>query len=95
MAAYAIAELMEITDTDRFAAYGKATFETLTKHGGKIIARSPGEAIEGDWAPDRIVMLQFDDMDALKNWYYSPEYQELVKERQAVSSGRMIFVDGV
>jgi uncharacterized protein (DUF1330 family) len=95
MAAFALAEIFEVTDPDRMAAYGKATAETLVKHGGKVVAREPGRAIEGDWAPNRMVIVQFDSMDALETWYNSPEYQELVKERQASSRGQMIFVDGV
>ncbi len=94
MAAFAIAEIFEVTDPDRMAAYGKATGETLAAHGGKVAAAGPGEPVEGDWSPNRIVILQFDDMDALKTWYYSPEYQALVKERQAAATGNIILVDG-
>ena len=95
MTAFALAELFEVTDPDRMAAYGKATGATLAAHGGKVIAANPGRAVEGDWAPNRLVILQFENMEALEGWYNSPEYQELVKERQAASHGQMIFVDGV
>lgn len=95
MAAFAVAEIFEITDPDRMAAYGKATAETLAEHGGKIITRQPGRAVEGDWAPNRLVIVRFDSMEALESWYDSPKYQELVKERQASSRSRMTFVDGV
>ena len=46
MAAFAIAEIFEVTDPDRMAAYGKATGETLAAHGGKVAAAGPG-----GWTP--------------------------------------------
>ena len=94
MAAFAVAEIFEVTDPDRMAAYGKATAETLAKHGGKLLTANPGRAVEGDWAPNRLVILQFDSMEALETWYKSPEYQELVIERQASSRAQLVFVEG-
>ncbi len=94
MVAFAVTEIFEVTDPERMSAYGKATGETLEKHGGKVIAAGPGEAVEGDWSPNRLVIVQFDDMAALKAWYHSPEYQAQVKERQAASSGNFILLDG-
>lgn len=95
MVAFAVAEIFEVTDPVRMAAYGKATGATLEKHGGKVVAAAPGEAVEGNWSPNRLVIVQFDNMDALKAWYHSPEYQALVKERQAASSGTFVMVDGL
>jgi uncharacterized protein (DUF1330 family) len=95
MAAFAVAEIFEVTDPEAMAAYGKATGETLATHGGRIVAAQPGRAVEGDWAPNRLVIVQFDTMEALETWYNSPEYQELIKQRQAASRAHMTFVDGV
>ncbi|NQU70625.1 MAG: DUF1330 domain-containing protein [Rhodospirillales bacterium] len=94
MVAFAVSENFEVTNPERMAAYSKANGPLLTKHGGKVIGRGPGRPVEGDWAPKGLVIIQFDSMEALENWYNSPEYQELVKERQASSRGQMTFIDG-
>jgi uncharacterized protein (DUF1330 family) len=95
MAAYVVSENFEVTDRDRMAAYSKANGPLLAKHGGTVVGRGPGRPVEGDWAPKGMVIIQFDTMEALEGWYNSPEYQELIKERQASSRGQMVFVDGV
>ncbi len=94
MVAFAVVEILEVTDPDGMAAYGPLAGKTIADHGGRMVAAGPGEAVEGDWSPGRIVILQFDTMDALKAWYHSPEYQALVKDRQAASRANFIMVDG-
>ena len=93
MAAFALAELFEVTDPDRMAAYGKATGATLAAHGGKVVAANPGRAIEGDWAPNRLVILQFDSMEALETWYNSPEYQEALSHAKGASERELLVVE--
>ena len=95
MTAFALAELFEVTDPDRMAAYGKATGATLAAHGGKVIAANPGRAVEGDWAPNRLVILQFENMEALEGWYNSPEYQEILPMRLEASNGDLVMVEGM
>ena len=51
------------------------------------------ETIEGEDS-DGIVILEFPDMDAAKNWYYSPEYQKAAKHRRAAADYRGFIVEG-
>jgi uncharacterized protein (DUF1330 family) len=39
------------------------------------------EVLEGTWNYSRVALIEFPDRDALKKWYNSPEYQEIVKFR--------------
>ncbi|PUB12390.1 DUF1330 domain-containing protein [Yoonia sediminilitoris] len=66
-----------ITEPELFEEYKRAVVPTLEKFGGRFLAR--GAALEvletsGTWAPDRLVIVEFPDMAALKAWYESPEY---------------------
>jgi len=51
--------------------------------------------LEGDWQPNRIVVLQFDNMEAAKAWLSSPEYVGPRKQRHRTAKTRMILVEGL
>ena len=96
MAAYVIGDI-KITDPDVYAKYAARVPATSEKHGVKYLVRGVGkcEIAEGDWLPERLVLAEYESMETIKTWYYSPEYSELVKLRQSASTGNLIFVDGV
>ena len=50
--------------------------------------------LEGDWHPKRIAIIEFDDFDAAKRWYESPEYQEVKKLREGAATLRLVAVQG-
>lgn len=95
MAAFVIAEQLEVTDPKKLEEYGKSVRQTIANYGGKVVAVSPGEPAEGDKKPGRIVIIQFDSMDKAKGWYNSAEYQPLIKIRQAGARGNLMFVNGL
>ena len=43
---------------------------------------------------DRVVLLEFDDMAALKRFYHSEDYAPLIKLRQEASTGDVALVEG-
>jgi len=51
--------------------------------------------LEGDWEPTRLVVLEFEDLDAVKRWYDSPEYQAAKKLREGAANLRMVAVQGI
>ena len=94
MAAYVIGDI-EVTDPEAYAKYAAGVPETVAAFGGKYLVRgAAGEAVEGDWTPKRLVVLEFESMERLKAWYDSPEYADLKKLRQSASKGNLIFADG-
>jgi len=93
MSAYVIVEI-EVTDPDEYAAYGKLAEASVTRHGGRFLVRGgETEVIEGEWSP-RMVVLEFEDLDAIRRWYHSEDYQACVGMRLRSSKGRMIAVAG-
>jgi uncharacterized protein (DUF1330 family) len=95
VAAYVIADIAAITNPEIYAQYRAQVLATVTAHGGRFIVRGgASEALEADWRPARIVVLEFPDMAAAKRWYESAEYGPLAKLRQSASIGRLLLVDG-
>jgi uncharacterized protein (DUF1330 family) len=95
MPAYVIAET-EIHDPEQYGRYTAAVPETLAAYGGRFAVRG-GEltVLEGDWQPARLVMLEFDDLEAVRRWFESPEYQEVKRLREGAATLRIVAVQGV
>ncbi len=55
---------------------------------------SLGELLAGDWNPERLVILEFPSLEALRKWNDSPEYTEVAKLRQRSARTRAIAVGG-
>ena len=95
MAAYVIADI-EITDMATYDKYRAGVPGSIAAFGGRFLVRgAEGEVAEGTWAPKRVVVLEFENMERAKAWYNSPEYTELKKIRQSASTGNAIFAEGV
>jgi uncharacterized protein (DUF1330 family) len=95
-----VGTLLDIHDPDRFREYLKGVGPTLAKHGGRIILRGPiADVPEGklDRREDtRLVMIEFDSLDAARQWYESEEYRQLIRLREEpVASTTAFFIDGV
>jgi uncharacterized protein (DUF1330 family) len=95
MPAYVIVDV-DVTDPVAYEDYKKATPITLAAHNGKFIARGGDvEVLEGDWQPGRVVILEFESVEAAKTWWSSPEYEAPKALRQRASNASLIVVEGV
>ena len=84
MAAYFIAQL-EITDPAGFDEYRKLVAPLVAKYGGKYVVRGGAiEPIEGDWAPKRLVILEFESVERVKQWHDSEDYRPVMAMRQGM-----------
>jgi uncharacterized protein (DUF1330 family) len=95
MAAYVLVNV-EITDSAGFAEYRKLVPATIAAFGGRFLARGGAtEVLEGEWIPNRLVILEFPDAATIKAWYHSPEYQQLLELRKRTATSDFVIVDGV
>jgi uncharacterized protein (DUF1330 family) len=95
MPAYVIIET-EIHDPAQYERYKAASPGAVAAGGGRFIARGGELAVlEGDWNPSRLVVLEFESLDAAKRWYEAPEYQEVKKLRDGAANLRMVAVEGL
>lgn len=94
MTAYVIVET-DVTDPGQFQQYSAAAPATVAAGGGRFLARGGELAVlEGDWRPPRIVILEFEDLEAAQRWYDSQAYQEAKKLRLGAATFRAIAVQG-
>jgi uncharacterized protein (DUF1330 family) len=94
MTAYVIADIT-VTNPDGYAPYRPLASTTVAQHGGRFLARGGMvEPLEGGWKPSRVVIIEFPSMDAARQWYHSPEYQEALRIRLANSTGRVVMTEG-
>jgi uncharacterized protein (DUF1330 family) len=63
---------------------------------GRYLARGGELAVlEGDWQPQRLVLLQFEDLQAAKRWYDSPAYREARGLREGAATLWVVAVEGL
>jgi uncharacterized protein (DUF1330 family) len=95
MPAYVIVET-DIHDPEQYEQYKAASPAAVASGGGRFVVRGGELAVlEGDWQPTRLVVLEFEDLDAVKRWYDSPEYQAAKQLREGAANLRMVAVQGV
>src|SRR5215471_8629706 len=87
MSAYLIAE-HTITDAAKFEEYRTKAAPMIARHGGRYITKGGSHRFPegGHWRPERVVIIEFPDMDSLNRWYSSAEYQPLIALRKACTS---------
>jgi uncharacterized protein (DUF1330 family) len=94
MTAYFIGE-HAVADAAKYEDYLRRVAPMIERCGGRYITRiGSHKVLEGDWKPNRVVIIEFPDMAALNAWYQSPEYQPLIALRQSASADVLIAVDG-
>ena len=95
MTAYAIFDA-DVHDQTVMDEYLEKVAPTLKQYGAKlVVGTSEIDTVEGGGAPRRIAILEFEDIEAARTWYNSPEYQAALPLRQKASNDRVIFVEGI
>ena len=95
MAAYLIAEI-EVRDATGYEAYRRSVGATLPPFGGRFLVRGGiTETIEGDWIPQRVVVIEFPSTERARAWWSSAEYGAARAIRQRTATTRMIIAEGV
>ncbi len=95
MPAYVIVET-DIHDPEQYERYKEASPGAVAAAGGRFIVRGGELAVlEGDWQPKRLVMLEFEDLDAARRFYTSPAYEEAKRLRAGAADLNMVAVQGI
>ena len=95
MPAYLIVET-DIHDPEQYEFYKAASPGAVAAGGGRFVARGGELAVlEGDWNPERLVVVEFEDLDAIRRFYDSPEYQAAKALREGAADLRMVAVQGI
>ena len=93
MPAFLIADI-DVKDADVYQDYRSANPDIVNQFGGRYVALG-GEVkvLEGDWHPNRTVIIEFPDMAALMAFYSSEEYVALREIRWRSAESRLVAIE--
>ena len=96
MAAYVIADI-KISDEPQYAQYRALSPAAVAASGGEFVVRGGRhETLEGNWKPNRMVMLKFPTYDQARAFYDSELYRAArAKRAGATEYFNLIVVEGV
>lgn len=95
MSAYVIVET-HIHDSEGYERYKEAAPAAVAAGGGRsLVVGGEIAVLEGGWTPSRLVVLEFEDLEAAKRWYASEAYQDAKRLRETAADFNMVAVDGV
>ena len=92
--AYIIANV-RVTNATQYEEYKKFSSLAIRAYGAVVCVRGGAvEVLEGDWQPDRVVVLKFSSMAQAHAFYDSAEYAKAKAARAAAATMRMVLVEG-
>lgn len=95
MTTYVITDI-RVTDPVRYEDYKALSSSSAALYGGTFLVRGGAhQTLEGDWQPNRVVVLAFPSTDHARRWWSSPEYEEAKAIRHEAAESRIIMVEGV
>ena len=94
MKAYLVLDL-QVDDFAGFSPYVTAIPAHIARHGGcYIVQGAEPTVIEGDWTPQRLVILEFPERANAEAFLNDPDIQDLFKVRHDTTTSRLVLVDG-
>ncbi len=93
--AYLVVDI-KVDDLERMTRYRTIAQEAIAKFGGHYLVRGgTSETLEGQWDPERIVIVRFDSAEIARQFYDSPEYREAKEAREGAGDFQMLLVEGL
>lgn len=84
----------DVKDPAGMAEYGKLAAQTMA-NSTLLSFDSKPEVLEGQWHGTQTVLLEFESVEAAREWYNSDAYQEAVKLRQAAADCHGVILHGL
>jgi uncharacterized protein (DUF1330 family) len=94
MRAYLVLDL-SVNNFSGFRKYIAEIPAFIAKHSGKYIVQGVVPTIiEGDWKPERVVIIEFSERVNAEAFLRDPEIQDLFKVRHETTTSKLVLVDG-
>lgn len=94
MKAYLVLDFT-VHDLKGFLHYVREIPAHIARHGGRYIVQGVEPTVmEGDWKPDRVVILEFPAREKAETFLSDPTIQDLFKVRHTTTTSKLILVDG-
>lgn len=92
MSVLVVAQLY-INDIGRYRQYQEAFAGVFSGFGGRAVcADEAPEPLEGDWRPDKVVILEFETAERAHAFLDAPAYRRISVDRQAGANTRAVLV---
>ena len=86
---------IKINDQDEYEKYIERVDEVFNKFNGEYLSVDDSPKIlEGTWTYTRTVLIRFDSEEEFNEWYYSDEYQDILKYRLSAANCDSILIRG-
>lgn len=94
MPAYVVVDI-HVHDPARYEEYKRQAAPSVSAFGGRYLVRGGAVTrLEGEWTPERFVVLEFPSVERAKEWWNSDLYRPIKAIRQATARSQMILVEG-
>ncbi len=94
MKGYLVLDL-SIKVLEGFLEYAERILAFIEKHGGRYIVQGVvPENIEGNWIPERLIILEFPSTEKAKEFLGDPEAQDLFSLRHNTTDSQLILAEG-
>jgi uncharacterized protein (DUF1330 family) len=94
MKAYLVLDFA-ILDLEGFRPYIAAIPAFIEKHSGRYIVRGvEPTVVEGDWRPERMVVIEFPARANAEAFLADPDCQPLFRIRHEATTSKLVLVDG-
>jgi len=95
MSIYQIIDL-QVRDPDLYDQYVSRVRPIVEQHGGRYLVRGGQvRAATGGWAPGRLVVIEFDDLESLQDCYASTQYRKIAFLREQSTRSKTVIVEGI
>lgn len=84
----------DVHDPAGMAEYGKVASQAMAGSTLLSFDQKP-EVLEGEWHGSQTVLLEFESVEAAREWYNSDAYQEAAKLRQAAANCNGVILSGL
>jgi uncharacterized protein (DUF1330 family) len=87
---------IKINDHNEYEKYLQGFDDIFSKYKGKYLAidESP-TLLEGSWDYTKSVLVEFNTKDDFEAWYYSDDYQKILKYRLRAAKCDSILLEGL
>jgi uncharacterized protein (DUF1330 family) len=86
----------QVRNPDGYAKeYVPPAQKSVKDYGGEYIAAGPGMQIEGNLPDGAVIILRWENVEALQRWRNSPEFQAALKIGEQYAKFNIIAVNGI
>jgi uncharacterized protein (DUF1330 family) len=83
-----------IHDREAMKAYSEAAGKALAGGPKPLAVDQQPQVLEGEWPATQTVVLEFESVEAARDWYESDAYQAAIPLRQAAADTNVVIISG-